>query len=137
MMKKLRSLGVVSCILTAIYLITWLIGPIFLLTRIDRNGLFYGVVLLYSLLPAETFIFSLWIGTKDIPAKRKWSAPFIFGMAYILNCICAQPLELLRPSEYPDILKFFCLAVGASYVGLMAGLGIRRIVQAVRERKSK
>lgn len=136
-MKKLRSLGVVSCILAVVYLITWLIGPILLLTRIDRNGMFYAVVLVCGLLPAETFIFSLWIGTRDIPAKRKWSAPIIFGMAFILNWICAQPLVLLMPSEYPEILKIFFLAVGASYVGLMVGQGIRRIVQAVRDRKSK
>ncbi len=137
MMKKLRSLGVVSCILAVIYLITWLIGLILLWTGIDRNGLFYGVVLVRGLLPADTFIFSLWIGTREISGKRKWSAPIIFGMAFILNCICALPLILLTPSGYPGILKIFFSATGASYIGLTVGLGIKRIVQAVRDRKSK
>ena len=135
MKEKLRSLSLPTRVIAAIYLGSTLTGLILFWTGVDRLGWLYMLGFMLRLLPAEIFLSAIWVGVRDIPTKKKLLSILVFGAAYILSLIGLEPATIWSPESYPTVLIFFFRAVLCSAAGVGVGLGIKRLVRAIRERK--
>lgn len=117
-------------VLLSAYLIIWAAAEIvfwFFASGSDAMG--YSIMFLWVLLPATTFIVSLFIGKNNYWGKAKWALALFFGIMFMLvpySTFSAANMAAFNKFLWPN---FAVLPMGAaiSLAGLGAGTLIRNI----------
>lgn len=118
-------------ILITSYLAIWTISLIafwFFTSGSDAMG--YGIMFLWILLPATTFMLSLLIGRNGYWGKRKWLSAAVFGFMHMLAEYATFSIANMASASFhklntPD-LSMFLAGVLLSAIGMGVGAGIRR-----------
>lgn len=119
-------------VIAGLYAIVWLLITVtfWIFCRDLRRSIEHIFVTQYIILPAITFLLSIFIGKEHLPMKYVWLVPVVFSVAYLLCRLVTQSLFqqiLTGVAAFPSILDFLYIVI-ISTVGLLIGAILNRML---------
>lgn len=121
-------------ILILVYIGIWAFSVMFFwLFTAPSDAMAYGLVFQWIIMPVTTFIVALLIGKRNYFGRKKWFAPIIMGVMFMLNGYATfdmANMTAFKVVRWPDFSFGF-----AGLIIAAAGVGIGELVRRIIEKK--